>query len=188
MPEEYESLRKEILEWQNRRFLLVAASITLVTGVLGLGLNALGNLWVIISSLLFLFLACATILSWYAGKANAKIGAYLIVFHEEAGRSEGQGAGWESRLARIKNKPWVDLLTLNHSLTAIYVALGIVSFIVPWLAARRPALTGGQSVLILFTAALLVGALLLLWQYSYPRADYIKYWREVKREEQNQAV
>jgi len=36
---EYESLRKEILEWQNRRFTVASASLVAVTGILGWTLN-----------------------------------------------------------------------------------------------------------------------------------------------------
>ena len=89
--EEYISLRKEILQWQARRFFLITTTATLVTGILGFGIGNIEKMWFMISSSLLLFLACTTSLSWYAGKGNAKIGAYIAVFFEEIG---GGKRGW----------------------------------------------------------------------------------------------
>jgi type IV secretory pathway TrbD component len=182
MKEEYASLRQEISEWQNRRFLLVGTSITLVTGILGIGLGVLKDLWIIASSLLLMFLTCAIILSWYAGRANAKISAYLVVFHSTTG-SDDKMSGWESRLIRLKKKPKVDFFTLNHVLVAIYTTLGIMSVLIPWLVAGKPT-TSLEQIPILVTALLFVGSLILQWKFSYPRDGYVKHWMDVKKEEQ----
>ena len=182
MKEEYASLRQEVLEWQSRRFLLVSTSITLVTGIIGIGLGVLKDLWIIASSLLLLFLTCAVILSWYAGRANAKISAYLVVFHDSSG-SDNKTGGWESRLMRLKKKPKVDFFTLNHCLTAIYTVLGIVSVLIPWLVAGKPAFSFEQISLI-FIAVLFICSLILQWKFSYPREGYAKHWLDVKEEEQ----
>ena len=86
MNTEYESLRQEIHAWQNRRFIILTASITLVSAVLGLDAvqkTTVSVEWPLITSLLWFFLGSTTALTWYAGRANAKIAAYLIVFHEK---------------------------------------------------------------------------------------------------------
>lgn len=185
MPDEYESLRAEILQWQNRRFQLVGASITLVTGVLGLGLdaNAMASSGSVIASLLLLVLACAVFLSWYAGMANTKIAMYLMVFHEQAGGSEGQGSGWESRLYRLKNRRRTDPLALNNALVLIYFALGVISFIVPYAVAKGYSLMPAQSVLLVLMVLLFLAALLVHWKYSDQRNRYLGYWQEIQRDE-----
>ena len=76
MNEEYESLRQEILAWQNRRFTILAASITIVSAILGFGAvqkTTASIEWPLITSLLWFFLGSTTALTWYAGNANAKI-------------------------------------------------------------------------------------------------------------------
>ncbi len=183
MPDEYESLRAEVLQWQNRRFQLVGASITLVTGVLGLGLKELANGWSVISSLLLLVLTCAVFLSWYAGVTNTKIAMYLMVFHEQSGGPESQGSGWESRLYRLKNQQRKDPLALNDALVFIYFSLGVVSFFIPYAAAKDHSVMPGQlGLLILMTLAFLT-ALMVHWKYSDQRNRYLGYWRAVKRDE-----
>jgi len=68
---EYESLRAEILKWQDRRFDLLKLSISVVTGLLGLKLifekldapGSSSTLWPLISSILLLYLAGANLLT-----------------------------------------------------------------------------------------------------------------------------
>ena len=127
MAAEYESLRQEILAWQNRRFMILTASITLVSAILGLDAVQEINVeveWPVITSLLWFFLGSTTALTWYGGRANAKIAAYLLVFHEKEG-------GWESRLKDLKISK-LDWFNLNRMVFLIYVGLGILSLVIPW--------------------------------------------------------
>lgn len=183
MQDEYESLRAEVLQWQNRRFQLVGASITLVTGVLGLGSNAMASGWSVISSLLLLVLTCAVFLSWYAGIANTKIAMYLMVFHEQSGGPESQSSGWESRLYRLKNQRRKDPLALNDALVFIYFSLGAVSFFIPYAAAKDHLVMPVQCVLFVLMTLAFLTALLVHWKYSNQRNRYLGYWRDVKRDE-----
>ena len=85
---------------------------------------------------------------------------------------------------RLKNKPKLDFFTLNHCLTAIYGALGIVSLVIPWLIAGKPMFSLEQIPILVLTL-LFLGTLILQWKFSYPRESYAKYWMDVKKEEQN---
>ena len=143
---EYASLRTEIFYWQNFRFVLLAASITLLSGIIGFGVKNpdQSQLWVNSSCMLLLFLTAAVILSWYAGRGNAKIGAYLIVFYEDpVEKNPQQYQGWEDRQGRFlenMNLPQraFDWLKLSHLLGAIYLLLGTISVVLPWFAGKQP--------------------------------------------------
>lgn len=170
MMNEYEMLRGEIKDWQDRRFTILTASVGLVTAILSLKVfdePVRTELWPSISALLLLLLTCACALTWYAGRANAKIAAYLIVFHE---RSSQSGEGWESRLDRLNNSGF-DHLNLNRLMFCIYLVLGLVAMI-PVL--RHFPIRDGWNVLII-PIALFVCSLLLLVLPS-PKDRYIKQW------------
>src|SRR5262249_4637530 len=128
---EYESIRAEILKWQDRRFDLLKLSISVVTGLLGLKLilDATGS-WPIISSLLLLYLAGANLLTWYAGIANSKLSAYVKVFHEGQ-ESPSIPMGWETRLAKLKTKG-LDPQNLNRWIAVVYAVLAIISVVLPY--------------------------------------------------------
>src|SRR5947208_2340161 len=106
MSNEYETLRAEILKWQDRRFDLLKISIGLITGLLGLKLvveyPSKGDIWPLVSSVLLLYLSGANLLTWYAGVANSKLAAYIKVFHESDVGS-APAYRWESRLQRLKD-------------------------------------------------------------------------------------
>lgn len=75
MAAEYESLRQEILAWQNRRFMILTASITLVSAILGLDAVQEINVeveWPVITSLLWFFLGSTTALTWYGEEQTQK--------------------------------------------------------------------------------------------------------------------
>src|SRR5438128_2562329 len=84
MEKEYPALRQEIVNWQNYRFVLLSASIALMSGVIGFGLKSqdTSQWWFVSSALLLIYLALAASLTCYAGRGNAKLGAYLSVFYE----------------------------------------------------------------------------------------------------------
>jgi len=188
MKEEYTTLRQEILYWQNFRFLLLAASIALLSGILGLGFKNAdsGDLWVLSSALLLLFLACAMGLSWYAGRGNAKIGAYLTVFFESAAE---QHHGWEDRqesfLKHLDPRHRVlDRWRLSQWLGVIYFLLGSVVVVLPWFVGKQPwPPTESHWLHLGFPGAAFLTALILLCCFSSPRQTYIRCWEAVKKSE-----
>ena len=124
---EYTSLRTEMLSWQNRRFSILATAITLTIGFLGLDGILKGEStvsWGVITSILWFFLGSVASLTWYASRANAKLAAYISVFHED------QEKGWENRLRQLKNKG-LDRLDLNIMMLSIYLGLAFLSLVVP---------------------------------------------------------
>ncbi|HKJ67319.1 MAG TPA: hypothetical protein VKA68_05140 [bacterium] len=174
MEQEYESLRQEIRAWQNRRFTTLAASITIVSGILGLDVvqeSTFSGSWPILTSLLWFFLGSTIALIWYAGRANAKIAAYLIVFHEK------NAGGWESRLTELKASG-LDWFSLNRMVFLIFVSLGILSFVIPWSVRGLQEIPNWHTLLLLITGIwFCFGLMLLMWGYS--REKYIDKWIDV---------
>jgi hypothetical protein len=178
MSEEYKALRAEMLQWQNRRFTVLTASVAVTIGILGFdgvlkGEAAVG--WRLVTTLLWFFLGAAAALIWYAGRANAKAGAYIVVFHEDTDR------GWETRLMALKEER-LDWLHLNRIIVLIYVALAALSALAPW-AARAGQSSGPCPMAALIFSGVWAGAIFLLLLCETPKATYVRHFREMKARE-----
>lgn len=172
---EYEALRTEIKDWQDRRFTILTGSIALVTAVLGLKVfeqPANVELWPY-SALLLLLLSCACALTWYARRGSAIIAAYLIIFHER--RSDSKD-GWEDRLRRLQLKG-VDKLSLNQFLGLIYLVLGVVAVAVPVL--QKTPTYPGCIILIIASFLFLCSLLLLFIASSEVKKDFLEKWKNL---------
>lgn len=119
-----------------------------------------------------------TVLTWYAGRANAKISAYLLVFHEE-------NDGWESLLSELKSSR-LDWFSLNRVIFLIYLGLGILAIVIPWSIHHSQAISTWHKFLLLITGAWFLFDLILLMR-GYPRQDYKDKWIYVKSKLHNQA-
>jgi hypothetical protein len=194
--EEYQSVRAEILQWQQFRILLATASATIVTAGLTLGLANLeqfGNWWIAISAGLLIFLGGAEFLSWYAGIGNRKMGSYIYVFHE------GEGVMWEHRHDALKKRArngeydkisaFADLFSLNKILAVLYLVLGVIA-LVPLPIGIQQFAQQNEPPLgpIILTIVFGIGAALLwlipLWllYFRTSRADYPALWESIKKE------
>jgi hypothetical protein len=134
--------------------------------------------WTWVSSLLFAMLAASCVITWYAAQANAKIAAYLSVFHEE---TQPHLYGWESRLKTLKNNG-KDNLHLNYIMLPIYIGLGCLAVFVPWLSHLKYSLATWDVVSLLVTGGLFISTLTLLVKEP-ARKDYHGYWIEVQKKE-----
>ncbi len=174
MNAEYEALRAEMLAWQNRRFVILTASISLVTGILGLDgvTEATSKLdWALVSSLLLFLLGSAEALTWYAGQANAKAAAYIIVFHE------ADAAGWETRLKSLKDRG-LNRFSLNRMVVLIYAGLGVLSLLIP-LTVRGYQGIDGAHLWEVGLSGIWFGFGLSLLLRRLPREHYERLWREI---------
>lgn len=182
---EYELLRDEISEWQNRRFTLVGVSITVVTALLGFSqIAGIKVTWDFISSLLLFFLSVACWLTAYCGIANVKIGTYLQAFHE----GHESSFHWESRNSRF-SKVGRKYGNLNQYLGAVYLILAILSLLAPPLMFKPTQ----SSLFPVLLVALMIGAFIasLVWLYKSQgrREEFLKRWLEVKKQEsQNESA
>ncbi len=120
------------------------------------------------------FLGSTTALTWYAGRSNAKIAAYLIVFHEKY-------FGWESRLKELKMSPF-DWFNLNRMVFLIYFGLGVLSFIIPWTIRCNQIIETWHKVLLFVIGAWFVFDLILL-VWGYPRQSYKEKWILIEKKE-----
>jgi len=177
---EFDALRAEMLAWQNRRFTTLATSIALVTGILGLD-GVIGSQstidWTFVSALLLFFLGSAANLTWYAGQGNAKMAAYLIVFHEADFR------GWETRLIHFNNLG-SKLFTLNRMVLVIYAILGVLSFILPGAMREFQSLSCRQGIVLVISVAWVVVSLLSL-AFIPDKNEYVGKWEIVRDAELN---
>lgn len=184
MENEYQALRSEMLQWQERRFDLLKISISLVTALLGLKLMVepvdQRVVWPLVSALLLLFLASANLLTWYAARANSKLAGYIQVFHE---RERPGGQGWERRLEALKKTKFSERLSLNTWTTAIYLVLALVATGVPWAMAGFAWPGVGACALLAGSAGAFLASLLLSLFFSYDRRYYVELWSAIKQGE-----
>jgi len=181
MNTEYESLREEINAWQERRFTVLAGSVALVTGILGLkiiGESKPSENWTWASALLLALLASACALTWYAGRANAKIAAYLIVFHES---TRDPLAAWESRLRALKESGR-DWWNLNRLIILTYLGLALLAVLAPMLSHLEYRLVCMDYVALIVAGVLFVVTVVLLGLPS-PKEHYTILWTDLKRKE-----
>ena len=134
MQYEYDSLWKELLEWQARRVTLLTSSVTVVTAVLGIGQGFADHLpWWTITTLLLLMLSATGELTTYAGYVNQRIGSFLEVFHDPKAELQWehrnqQFVGTFNDLHSAKPK---RLPSLNKQLFQFYSLLGFLSLSLP---------------------------------------------------------
>ena len=182
MSAEFQAVRSEMLKWQDRRFDLLKHSTGVVTGLLGFKLiveksglaDTTAPVWPLISAILLLYLSAANLLTWYAGVANAKLGMYLKVFHDDQ---------WESRLALLKEKG-LDPQHLNRWIVVVYLVLGLVSVILPLASSGFTAPHCLSLVTLLACSIPFVLTLALVHWCSSPRKLYEDRWSQLRQDEQ----
>ncbi len=126
--EELEALRAEILAWQERRFTVLTGSISLVAVLLGFVLSDTRNAWTRQQALtlLFVVLGCASLVTWYAGRASSVRGAYISVFQE----TSENNANWETSSAELNRRhSFTGKISLNMIVSFIYIIVAIASTI-----------------------------------------------------------
>ena len=175
MDAEYNALRAEMLAWQSRRFVILTTCATIVVGILGLDSTSTATDTIegaLISSLLLFVLGSAELLIWYAGIADAKLAAYLVVFHE------AKTSGWETRLNTLSERRR-NRLTLNMMIVLIYAGLGLLAIVLPF-AVRDATMPAGKYLAImgLCGAWFLFGLYLLTRPIA--REHYINLWRSLQ--------
>jgi hypothetical protein len=173
MEKEYESLRQETLQWQSRRFDIMAGSIIGVTAILGWVVSSPNSWsWAVASILPLSFLSSACFLTCLFNRAIALIGTYLEVFHN---------SGWNTRVRKFRFKS-SKILTLTSGFILIYLGLGIISIILSYIVCSKTA-TRVEVILFSVVCFLFFLMLIILRKLSYPRHYYISVWQEIKDQE-----
>jgi MFS family permease len=174
---EYETLRKEIMQWQAHRFALASGSLIVVFAILGWAVNASDKWsWPLLSSVILALLILIIYLSWLMGLFMSRISTYLEVFHE-LGSTE---LGWERR----HRVPHRNFLSSKGAYAAMYFVLAAVSVVVS-VATCRAAPTRMHYVMFGVTVTILIGALFVLIFRSHPWDKYRKQWEKLKDKEAN---
>jgi hypothetical protein len=204
MREEYASLRDELLQWQEYRFLLLGFMMALVGAMLGFDLKDIRQFWFVLSAVGLLLLAIAGFVSWYAGDGNTKLAAYICVFYEDPTSKTDDRPAWETRLTRYNKLKkegafskgpieWGGQMNLNRWIALAYLFLGLIVAAVPWISAEYHSqnvaeqasvypVTAAQLVLIWVAFVMFVIALLALF-FSGSKERYICDWRRVREDE-----
>jgi len=188
MNDEYKALRDEIIKWQDRRFDVLQFSISLVTALLGLKLvvdnPSINEVWPLISIVLLLYLCTANLLTWYAGDANARLAAYLQVFHETPAAA-ASGFRWETRLQKFTDNKKANKLNVNTYIAGIYGVLGSASVVIPGFPAEYSLSGNWISVFLPVLFILFLTTVVLLARSSYPREVYKTRWEDIQNGETN---
>jgi hypothetical protein len=193
MSTDLESLRAEMLKWQDRRFDLLKHSTGVVTALLGFklvaensGATALStSTWPLVSALLLLYLSASNTLTWYAGVANSKLAAYIKVFHEVSSTGEASPR-WETRLSLLK-RSGLDPQNLNRWITLVYLILGLVSVVLPFASAGFAYPDNVWLTVLLVCIVPFAITLTMVALYSYPREQFELDWKKLQQQERQDA-
>jgi hypothetical protein len=183
MNEEYEAIRAEMLEWQQRRIDVLKISTALIAGLLGLKILSTDTLtwaWPYLATTLLLFLAASVLLTWYAGEANRKLASYVRVFFEDKPLADSYR--WETRL-KLLNDFFHPRINLNFILVVVYATLAIASVLLPAALTEfnAPDRVGALTLLI-GIGLFLLASLVVAWK-TVCATDYDKNWARVKANE-----
>ena len=180
MSKEYECLRQEILQWQQRRFFLLSSSIVVVTAVFGLGKGGQSLIPSdFMASILIIFLSVACYITAYCGRSSARMGAFIQVYYEEDTREYC----WETENSKFSDK-YSDKFNLNSNLSVIYVVLGFAALIAPAFLFKMPVKLTDYIVSPLLFLSAFIPAVLYLSGSQGIRRKYVEYWKEIKTENQ----
>jgi hypothetical protein len=186
---EYQSLRAEIVGWQNFRFVLVGAATAFAAAIMAFTATSNTNPRLSLSLIVF-GLSGAAALSAYAGRSNAKIGSYLQRFYEpRISASSEYSLGWEGRIRKFESDSLMSrFISLDRLLAITYAVLGIVSSLtltgVEFLKRHSLVITDSKSTdgseVILDIAWLFLIVAVGVLAYGPPRQSYLKRWDTVK--------
>jgi hypothetical protein len=170
--DEFNALRNEILNWQEKRFEIIRAAC------LGLGAVVGGAVaqkqtwdWSLASSAVHVILALAAHMTCTCGYYTTMGGAYIEVF---------LNGNWEARNRAFRKKTSVP--QLNRAIALIYFSLAVTANIICYtLCARNP--PSQLTILWAITAIAMVVSLIRLAFRSYPRDKLVNYWKEIQTEQ-----
>ena len=175
--DEYQALRREILDWQNRRQQIMTFSSATATVMLGWITSKSSDWsWTIASSVVITFLSVTYYLAWLSDRIKIRISTYIQVFHEEC----EEVRGWETRsqaLRRFRSLPHFHTLA-----TVVYLIYGAVAITVSCLVCRKP-VSDGSVVLFTLVTLLFLVVLVVSGIMSYPSGVFVQAWRVVQSKE-----
>jgi len=173
MEKEYNTLREEIMHWENRQFTVIGINITLITIILGWIITKPSEWnWDVASTLLLLILTSGSYLLVLFNCFASKIGAYISVYHEN-------GVGWESRVSEFDKK--LNFHSVRYALGILYLGLGIMSFSIPYkICSKSLSLV---TLFLFFLICVILIITLILMVFTPRKNKYIKLWQELKIKE-----
>ena len=177
---EYVSLRNEILLWQNRRFLMLSATIVIITAIFGLNKGTGNSIPAhLISAILLLFLSGACLLTAYCGRSSAILGAFIQVFYE----NKNPDLKWERMNSKFPRK-WYEM-NLNAMIAIIYLIFGVSSIYIPFYmyGSGNDVYEYFKNRIVIIFAAIFFGTFIHLLKSQYFREDYVSIWEAVEAEQ-----
>lgn len=167
----YESLRNELIRWQERRYLIFSTSIVFVTALIGWFVTGEKNLEFTIAAILpHILILGASLLTRNTSLYSTKIGTYISVFYEDI---------WEINQAPFSKKTWIWSTNLIFAL--FYLGISIISTIILYKISDST-VDVEQAVfwILILISGLNLWSIIYLAFRSYPREKYLKLWTEIK--------
>jgi uncharacterized membrane protein YdbT with pleckstrin-like domain len=170
----YEHLREELLQWQNRRYLVFSSTIVVITALIGWIVTS-NNEWnfYVASILPLLIIIGSSLLTRNSSIYTVKIGTYFRVFLNNE---------WE--VAQCLFNKRAKLMSNNKLFALFYLSISILTNIIFYL---ETAFVNNWFYILIFVFVWLLTLVSLYYLYykSYPRKDFMKLWKEVKEEMDN---
>lgn len=171
--QEYGALRDEIMRWQERRFIVIGATIPLASAVAGIiATKPTACSWATASALLLAFLAASMCLLRQFARFNSVIGSYLEVFHANP---------WERRMREFR-KGSSRYLELNTFIAVLFLLLaGLWTLILFAICTKPPRILEIVTLCVVVLAYAYCNWLLAF--RSYPRLASFKLWQQIQADE-----
>ena len=176
---EFESLRSEILHWQDRKIKISNLSIALVTGYAGwmLSRDQATLSWLTVSLFPILVLSLALHLTKIYELFQIRLGAYLAVYHD---------CEWEKKIEQVPVKGKIFNVGYNKSYAILYLITAIFTMVALYQNYHAPA---GGLVIIVFVLALccFLSMFITLMAFNFTREKEIcmERWKKLKEASEN---
>ena len=173
--QEYETLRKEIMHWQARRFSVVTGSLVIVIALLGWAVSAPEKWsWTAVSAMLLGMLTIAGCMTWMIGLLNSSISTYLEVFHE----GPSTEIGWERRHRKFKK----SFVSSKVAYAMMYLGAGVLSVAVSKAVCRAQSTWSSRIASYVFGVSFLSTLALMIF-VARPWKNYVALWKRIRDEE-----
>lgn len=165
----YESLRNELLQWQNRRYIIFSSTLIFIAALLGWFISSDKDWNFYTASILpLLLIVGASFLTRNSTVYSVKIGTYFMVFYNDT---------WEISQGLFNKR--ANIIQTNQYFAVFYLFTSILSNVILFYETKVENL---MQPICIFIAAWLFTLLAIYYVgiKSYPREKYLDIWREIK--------
>lgn len=178
MNDEALELRREIQNWQTRKFTIFAATTSFVTALsayLATSADKIDVDWRIVACFFYLIIGAACLVTWLFARFNIKIGTYLWVI---------ENSRWEQYQREFVSSTKDFSYGLNNILAMWYLVMGVAGAGVSYASIGFHSTTSVMESI--YWLVFVCGSLLflyfvwLLFFRSYPVDKFVEDWKRIK--------